>query len=367
MKRTFTQTIALVSAVVSLTAMALATAGAATATEPAATTTPPKWRPIAPAVTSATSGISSVVATGQTTGWAFGTTRYTQPVNAKIVSLERTGRTSWKRVAFPATYGFIPASAASSPTDVWAAVQNSSPNRGDLGTSTLYRWNGTKWTAAHTFHGNIRQLSVVARNDIWVFGPAHDLGVWHYDGHNWKRVASTLSGGCALTDTDVWAVDGTSVAHFNGTKWAAVSLAKLLPSKALSFPPGTPSIADVVALSTSNVYAIGVGRHLPHGGPLVILHYNGRTWAKAATGEYSFAGLASPDAKGGFWFPSAGGDGNQVFVHYSRGKLASVRLPNNSVIETVSRIPGTAGQLAGGFWETAGSTLKLEGAILQFS
>jgi hypothetical protein len=39
----------------------------------------------------------------------------------------------------------------------------------------------------------------------------------------------TLPGGSALADNDVWAYNGSSVDHYDGTTWTATSVASLLP------------------------------------------------------------------------------------------------------------------------------------------
>jgi len=197
-------------------------------------------------------------------------------------------------------------------------------------------------------------------------------GVFHYNGHTWTQVAKTLSGGSVLSDKDVWAYKGQTVARFNGTKWTATNVAKLLPAPGtMGHFPGKPYLTSVIALSASDVYAIGAGIDLPLGGPVVVLHYNGHTWSKAAEGDFISPNRQQliPDGKGGLWIPAAGPDGNPALLHYFAGKLTRVTLPGTppefTMVDSVSRIPGTTAVLAGGFQSTAGGETSTS-VILQY-
>ncbi|MGH3274820.1 MAG: hypothetical protein ACRDNZ_10955 [Streptosporangiaceae bacterium] len=75
-----------------------------------------------------------------------------------------------------------------------------------------------------------------------------------------------------------------------------------------------------------------------HGGPLVILHFNGHAWSQAATSDsvgslaqpgYGVPGQLAPDGQGGLWIPipigiAFGGAG--YLVHYSGGQLTAAAL-----------------------------------------
>ena len=43
-----------------------------------------------------------------------------------------------------------------------------------------------------------------------------------------------------------------------------------------------PQVVGILALSDSNVYAIGNGTYQVVGGPVVVLHFNGHNWSKLA-------------------------------------------------------------------------------------
>jgi hypothetical protein len=157
-------------------------------------------------------GFSAVVAVGTNRGWAFDTA-------AKPTAWERNGSTpnAWTQVPFPGLTGeTVVSAAATSATNVWAFTN-------DFGKSRALRWNGTDWTVVRSFDQAISGAVVLSPSDVWVFGepyyPGAGMGAWHYNGRTWSAPASgrRLEGGSALSGDDIWAFDGTDVAHWNGT------------------------------------------------------------------------------------------------------------------------------------------------------
>jgi hypothetical protein len=321
---------------------------------PAASAAPaaPTWH-IVKSVKTNQGEFTAVVATAKSSGWAFGGQFSTTTGDT---AWQRSGATWTQDKAFPGVkQENVVAAAATSPSDVWSfAAKFGGPSR-------VLHYNGKAWWVVKTFGAQIGGASVPGKNDVWVFGadifgqPA--LGAWHYDGHTWKLTGKGLQGGSALSASDVWAFSGTKVYHYNGAKWAGTSLKSLLPAKQLL---NDPAITGIIALSAKNVYAIGNGTLQDEGGPTVILHYNGSKWAKLATGNFGYGTTAalgasqqvSSDGSGGLWLPMPGVDGQKSFmVHYAAGKLRPVALPGNSraiAVVSISRIPGTTAQLAGG-------------------
>ncbi len=349
MKRSVGKTVAGVSVAIGLS-VATTAAGAAVAAAHA-----PRWQPIGDAAINAARDITAVVATGRTSGWAFaGPTAY-----------ERTGAAAWKKVAFPARNGEVSVVGATAPSDVWAF--DNTP----FG-SAAFTWNGTKWSTVRTFRGWVGGVSVLARDDVWVFGapyPDAQTGVWHYNGRIWSQVAGNLYGGSALSDTNVWAYSGTKIAHFNGTKWTTVNVARLLPAKAKDGLRALPHVDDIIALSADDVYALGVGNAAATGGPLVVLRYNGRDWNKVADNRLPNSAPASPDGTGGLWIATAH-SGAPYILHYADGKISKVALPGDAGQPTnvldLARIPGSAGQLAGGWVPAADGRPVTYGVVLQY-
>jgi hypothetical protein len=327
-------------------AYAATTAGAGNTAKAAASS--PTWH----TVLSVPNGqFGSVVATGRTSGWAFqgGGTAY-----------ERTGATAWKKVAFPGTGGVVNVAGASSPSNVWAALKSSSGQA-----TELYRWNGRSWTAAKSFQGSLTAISVLGPNDVWVFGGSDYTGVTHFNGRTWTEVSSTLQGGSALSDNNVWAFNGTDVDHYNGRTWTATNVASLLPPQLSGHAPS--SLTNIAALAPNDVYATGEGEQTPRGGPGVLLHYNGHSWTKAAeSGAFatiSGESLAS-DGEGGLWITAESYPSRLegALFHYSAGQITAVNL--GAFDYSVSQIHGTAEALSAGFQAGTGTST---GVVWQYS
>jgi hypothetical protein len=333
------------AAAVSISA-ALAVTGALSSWALAATPASPSWHIVKRVHSGAFGDFTAVVAVGRTGGWAF------NGISAPT-AWERSGQ-SWKQVPFPGLGGEeVVAAGASSAGNVWAFADT--PSKG-----LALRWNGSGWSTERSFSGQIGGGVVISASDVWVFGepvlPGSGLGAWHYNGHTWSRVPSGhgLEGGSALSADSIWAFAGTKVAHWNGHTWARTSVAGLLPAKQ---ELNDPAVVGIDAQSADSVYAIGSGNLEDEGGPTVILHYNGHSWSKVAEG--SFGAGTSPlqqvaaDGHGGLWIPMpAAGAERSYLVHYSAGRLVAAALPTGSrkiSVESIARIPGTAGLLAGGF------------------
>jgi len=312
----------------------------------------PAWKIVKQVHSGSGSGFSVVIAAGSNGGWAFNRGSGTSAPTA----WRRSGSnpSTWTQVRFPGlSTEFVVAARAISANDVW--VFTASLNR-----SRVLRWNGHTWTVLRSFGQEIAGAAVISPTDVWVFGqpffPGPGLGAWHYNGRTWSRVASGhgLEGGSALSANNVWAFDGTDVAHWNGSRWSRTSVASLLPAKQQL---NDPMLTGVLALSSHNVYAIANGFRQDEGGPTVLLHWDGRRWSRVAEGSFGFGvqpvQQMSSDGHGGLWIPMPGSGGQKSYLlHYSGGHLTQAALPggpNRITVDTVALIPGTSGALAGGF------------------
>jgi len=323
------------------------------------------------------SGFSLVIATGRNGGWAFDEGSGTLPPTAWRRS--GTSPSTWTQVLFPGlSTEFAVAGRAFSANDVW--VFTASLNR-----SRVLHWDGRAWTVKRTFAQEIAGAAVISPADIWVFGqpffPGPGLGAWHYDGHTWSRPVSGhgLEGGSAVSANDVWAFDGTDVAHWNGATWSRTSVASLLPAKQQL---NDPMLTGILALSRHDVYAIANGFREDEGGPMVLLHWDGSRWSKVAGGDFGFGGnpleQVSSDGHGGLWIPMPGGGGQKSYLlHYSPssgsssgGQLTAAGLPGGPLrinVLTVALIPGTTSMLAAGFTHASADPSKnLTGVLLQY-
>lgn len=302
-------------------------AAAALSGAQAASAATPSWHPV---LSVPGGGVAeAVVATGKTTGWAF---------LYDGAAYERVGATAWKQVQFTGGDGYTTA-AASSPSNVWAAWQSSVG-----GGTQVYRWNGTKWSVVKSFPASVTRLSVLGPDDVWAFGGASNgEGVFHFNGRSWTEVSSTLSGGSATSDRDVWAFSGTQIAHYDGRKWTETDVAGLFPASTSGRL--APTLTGVLALAPDNVFATGRGWAEIGGGAATVLHYNGHSWSLAAAGPTVLAAdvtLAS-DGKGGLWMTTDTHSNFLELLHYSAGQLVNANEPFTSV----ASIPGTAQALGG--------------------
>jgi len=204
---------------------------------------------------------------------------------------------------------------------------------------------------------------VLGPRDVWVFGepyvPGNGLGTWHYNGRSWTRFASVgaLTTASALSPASIWAVGGKTAAHWNGSRWTLMSLAKVLPRDTLLCYSRATA---VYAVSASNVWAAGMGGCENRGrAPLVLLHFNGTTWQRVLlTYRYGQPYQVVPDGSGGLWIPVITGFQPPTFtlLHYSGGHLRPVPLPlpGSGLRMTVAHAPGSTVTFgAGAFYNTA--------------
>lgn len=301
---------------------------------------------------------TAVATLGRSAGWAF--------LGAATPTAWKRSGSSWTKVAFPGKNGQeIVAAGATSASDAWAFGQD----------GQAAHWNGHSWSTQRTFRGTISSAVVAGPSNVWVFGMTGipgALGTWHYNGHGWAKVASGrgLTGGSAAGTSD-WAFGGTNVARWNGHTWVKTSVKKLLPAKQ---ELNGPSVTSMFAQSKSSVWAVGDGNLQDEGGPVVVLHYNGHSWAKVAsskTGGYQAFASVAPDGHNGLWIPLSTPAGGTIasFMHYAGGQLSVTQLPVASDkidLQAVAGIPGTAGAIAVGFTHSASSLgSAVVGVILQ--
>jgi hypothetical protein len=334
--------------IIAALALTLTSAASALAAPAQATAHPAveAWRIVKHVHNGPFGGFTAVIAVGRTGGWAFN--------QGPVPTAWRRSGSTWTQVPFPGKPNeVVVAAGAASPADVWAFTDEGAG-------SHALRWNGRTWTMQRSFAEQIGGAVVISGSDIWVFGqpyfPGTGLGAWHYNGRTWSRVASGrgLEAGSALSAHNIWAVDGSDVAHWNGWTWSRTSVSYLLPPRqALN----SPLLTGIFAESARSVYAIGNGGLQDEGGPLVILHWNGKQWSKVAEGNFGFGTQplqqASPDGHGGLLLPMPGVDGQKSYLlHYiPRHPLGQASLPdgpNGISVEAVALIPGSYGLLAGG-------------------
>jgi len=349
----------------------LAGAGVAVA-GPALPATPAKaaaWRIVKQVRSGPAGDFTAVVATCKASGWAFNGNPLMAPISP--TAWERRGNSWTRATSFPGRRGEeVVAASATSRSDVWVFTDVGSGSR-------VLRYNGHTWSVVKTFTKLIGGASVVAGNDVWVFGQpgiTEQLGAWHYDGHTWARLSSKVDGGSALSATNVWGFGGTSVYHYDGHAWSRTNVASLLPPKS-SEDLNDPMVSGIYAQSAHSVYATGNGNQEDDGGPTVVLHYNGDSWGEVASGNFGYGTQPSqqiaPDGAGGLWLPMPGFGGQRSYlVHYSGGKLTTAPLPHGALgidVEWAANIPGTTEMLGGGFTHaSANPGVRVVAVILRY-
>jgi hypothetical protein len=331
MKRRISRKSSLLLGIFLASAAGLAVAAAGPATTPAKL---PSWH-VLDTVNGLSRDFGAVMATGPASGWAF--------VNNASYAYQRTGVATWKKVPYPGGNGVSVAAAASSASRAWAFT-----NIAGTRSQAVELVRG-KWTVRKTLDGYVSAVSVLAANDVWVFG---STATYHYNGSTWAKVAGGVSGGSALSASDYWftgASGQATVTHVKNGKRATFNLARLLPAKTKT-ALDDPRVADVYAASDTDVYVLGNGRTQDAGGPIVILHYDGHAWTKLARYGMGNPFGITPDGAGGLWIP-VGWAGGGTILHYSRGAITAAALPSPGKDEStrpdgVSRIPGTTHALA---------------------
>jgi hypothetical protein len=308
--------------------------------------------------------VTAVTALGARDAWAF---EQGGLPSARPAAFRLSG-TTWKRAPFPGRAGeSVPAADSSSPANVWAVTSK-------LASSRALRWNGSRWQATGTLPTLIDDVVVISQTDVWAFSQPglRGSGAWHFNGHHWLRQAAGhgLSAGSALSAHSIWAVDGKTVAHWNGMRWTRTSVARLLP------PAGqlsSPRLTAIFASSASSVWAVGTGGREDEGGPAVVLHFNGHRWSRAAldasAGDPALAQVA-PDGQAGLWITVPSADGIPFgMLRFSAGHLSSVTMPVSGRkldVLAVAAHGGTAFSV--GFTHVQDNIgVRVAGVILKFS
>lgn len=294
-------------------------------------------------------GFSAVTATSTHNAWAFGQSR-----SSRAMAYQLSG-SSWKQRSFPNDE--ISSASSTSASNVWA-----------FGFEQALRYNGSKWSLVKTFPQEVRSGLAISSRDVWVFTGTTTL--WRYNGSSWSRskTRERLGGGSALSPSSVWAYDGKTIGHWNGKSWSWTSVARLLPRNTQISISG---LTGIYAASSRNVYAIGSGGRESIGGPLVVLHYNGRRWSRVGFNSKVGNPLSVvPDGSGGVWITEEFGiPGQSLIEHYAHGRLSAGRLPYSPQrigLPVAAHMPGSTQTLAVGYTRKSLSSSHRTAVILRY-
>jgi hypothetical protein len=338
---------------VAVLALGLGTTSAAAAA-PAASS----WHPGFSGVAGLTTAVTGVRAGGVTTEFAFASN--SAPKHVAHTMYMRTNGGAWRGKSIPGMASLEEVVAAKALTANNLVVFTANLV---TGTSRVLSYNAGRWHVARKFAAQIDTATVLSGSDMWVFGArtitgaSKPLGVWHYDGKTWKRVAAAGVDGAGVSATSAWAVHGTSVERYAAGKWTATNLASLIPLGGF----GGKSLIGVIPTSATTAYAVGSGNAEDAGGPIVVLRFNGHTWTKLATFSHGIVGweesAIASDGMGGLFIGGAAGAGSAPqLLHYAKGSgnLVAESVPSmtNGTLgsfTSIANVPGTTTEIAGGY------------------
>jgi hypothetical protein len=279
--------------------------------------------------------------------WAVGgfTSFLPPPVHGHPIAEHWDGE-DWSIVSLPpldgAQFGDVK---EVSPTDVWAVGGTSAK-------PLVAKWNGLKWSAVPTptIPGAevawFDAVDAVSANDVWAVGayqndaPTQLTLIEHWDGRHWSIVPSPspdptqfgdngLADVVAVSSNDVWAVGSDSggghpvteftlIEHWDGSTWAVVD----------SPSPGTAAQLFAVARSGDDLWAAG-----GTDGQTLVVHRVGSQWSVVNTppsrSEQSLQGIAAV-APGDIWFVGSQllSRGRKIIAdHWDGAELRSEPMP----------------------------------------
>jgi len=193
--------------------------------------------------------------------WAVGS--YSRPGGSygslKLIA-QRSGTGVWRTYSTPAITAedFLEAVDATGPGDAWAVGWGSTSPFGGVAVAVTLRWNGTAWTSVPQPQPNQVMLfgvKTVTPNDVWAVGHTYP------GGPHWIP----------------------AIYHWDGTAWTRATIP--------AFPSGG-QLRDIVALSPSNVYAVGLdGEGL--GARSLVLRWDGSVWTRETTPGPKLYGAAT--------------------------------------------------------------------------
>lgn len=299
--------------------------------------------------------LQGVVAISPTLAWAAG--NVTDGAHRGQV-IEQWNGTKWSLFPGP-KFGKkdradVFAMTSSSANDVWAI--GSLVNLGTGVVSPLFEhWNGTAWTATTGESSNefLFGASADAANDAWAVGfngsDSITTSAMHWDGTNWKRVATPnvgegtnkLNAVQALASNDVWTVGFstpvappkqaatlTLIEHFDGTSWAVV------PSPNVGPNGGNQSnrLLGLTANSANDIWAFGSYFAADGSGHqmTLLLHWDGTSWTVVSSPSPTKGGFPCDllwagvvPSPGNLWILGSVHDGS-LAIHMTTGADSSL-------------------------------------------
>lgn len=161
----------------------------------------PRWRlvkTVEPEYSKGFSALYQVLAMDASHAFAFGQGSEFSDVPSDDLLAYRYDGETWRHTTLPPKLGNLlgPVGAAG-PSAVFAVAQFKLPEaplppRERYYSSTLVRWNGSKWSAVRKWRGyDLQSMAVLGRKNVWVFGSRLVKGRFrpvalHFNGGSWK-------------------------------------------------------------------------------------------------------------------------------------------------------------------------------------
>jgi hypothetical protein len=297
--------------------------------------------------------------------------------------IERWDGSAWRIVANPGA-GYLNSVAAITPQDVWAVGYQPS-TVSSAAWLLVEHWNGAQWSVVSTpipGQTNSAFTSVVAQTaqSVWAAGYFNGLGmnpqplIERWNGSAWSVVTTSLPAGATAGRFDalgaiprsnqVWATGSVRIGtpdrgrgyfqplieRWTGSAWRLED-SPTLPSGALA-----GELYGVVALSTTDAWAVGNYTASDHTRRTLIAHWDGAAWTVAASpdewGELSgIAAVGARDVRAvGYHLIGAEGSAQIGIVEQWNGAVWSVIESPTPTGVTHSSLAAIAADGAGGYW-----------------
>ena len=268
---------------------------------------------------------------------------------------------------------------AASANDVWTVGAS---HDGGAPTQTLIQhWDGVKWNivpspSPDSQLNELRSVVALSANDAWAVGyrggirnetPLETL-ILHWDGINWRQIASpNIAGGAnqlsavtAISANDIWAVGSAGGAplamHWDGNTWSVI------PARVRS-GLGTERFTGVSGSAANDVWVVGQGQGVFTSQTFAtIRHWNGAHWnekicyaASASNPPDSYEG-GGPDAyftgvaaaaSNDVWAVGALGSGPMI-LHWDG--QAWTRVTHPRIFPNAAVLQGVATSRGGSAW-----------------
>lgn len=273
----------------------------------------------------------------------------------------------------PGGYDFLRSVVAVSANDVWAAGSYI-PYGKAFSQTLIEHWDGTSWSVVKSpnagFFATLDGMVATSRSDVWAVGSygRHQYDdptlIEHWDGASWSIVPSPNGGSytvnnlysaSAVSANDIWVVGEyipsnsvyfqTLIEHWDGTNWS-IAPSPNVPNTL------TNSLAGVVAISASDVRAVGTYESLDYRDHPLIEGWDGANWSIVPSPDpgigSSLNGIAAISAND-VWAVGVGGNGAQPLTlteHWDGTSWSVIPSPNirndsGNWLEGVARIPTT--------------------------